>query len=345
MAKTLGELADHVGGRVVGDPDVVVRRMAAIGDAQEGDLTFLSNPRYAPALARTGATAAIVGPGVTLGTGNYVICDNAYLAFARAASLLGEPAPKQAMGVDPLACVSGSAVLGEQVSLGPFVTVEAGCRLGNRVVLMPGVYLGPDVTVGDDTVLHPNVAVYHGCEVGRRVTLHANVVIGSDGFGFAPDGERYEKIPQMRAAILGDDVSIGANTTVNRGALRETIVGHGCKIDSSCVISHGVQIAPHALLVSHVGVSGTVNIGRHVTLAGQVGVAGHLTIGDNVRVGAQSGVSHDLAPDAEYLGTPARKIADARRTEAVCSRLPALREEVRRLTREVGALSRRLDKG
>jgi len=221
--------------------------------------------------------------------------------------------------------------------------VGDGCTIESGVTLMPGVVLGAGVRVGDDSILHANVVVGYGCAIGRRVVVHPNATIGSDGFGFAPDGERYEKIPQLRSVVIGDDVSIGANTTINRGALRDTVIGEGCKIDSACVISHGVRIGPNSLIVSHVGISGTVTVGRHVTLAGQVGVAGHLTIGDNVRVGAQSGVNHDLPADEAYLGTPAREVVDARQIAAVVGRLPELREQVRDLMRQVAEVTRKLD--
>ena len=342
MKKTLRELADNVGGRVIGDGAVLIGRMAAIEDAGQGDITFVSNPKYIPRIGDTGASAVIVSPELARGGKNFLVCENPYLAFAQIAGLLSEPPPRQRPGIDARAAVSPDASLGEGVSAGAFVTVEAGCVVGARVVLMPGAYLGPNVSVGAGSVLHPNVCVYHGCRIGERVTLHANATVGSDGFGFAPDGERYEPIPQRRIAIVEDDVSVGANTTVNRGALRDTVIGRGSKIDSCCVISHGVRIGENCLVVSQVGVSGTVTIGRNVTLAGQVGVAGHLTICDNVRVGGRAVVTGDLDEPGDYLGFPARPRAHAALSLAAATRLPEMRRELQALRRRIEDLERRL---
>lgn len=340
--RTLREIAEIVGGRVVGPGDVVIHGMAGVDEAGPGDITFVSNPRYEPWIERSRAAAVIVAPGGERGRGSFLVCPNPYLTFARVAALFGEAPPTPRPGTDPLARVSPSARLGRDASVGPFVTVSEGCVVGDRVVLSPGTFLGRGVEIGDDAFLHPNVCVYHGCRVGRRTILHANVAIGSDGFGFAPDGERYEPIPQRGIAIVGDDVSVGANSVVNRGALRDTVIGEGCKIDSCCVISHGVRMGPHCLLVSQVGVSGTATLGRHVTLAGQVGVGGHLTLGDNVRVGGKSAVLKSLPEEGDYLGIPARPLEETQRARAAGVRLPRMREELRDLRRRVDELERLL---
>ncbi|HRU06119.1 MAG TPA: UDP-3-O-(3-hydroxymyristoyl)glucosamine N-acyltransferase [Candidatus Brocadiia bacterium] len=341
MTKTLQELAASVGGQVKGNPKAAIRRVAAIVDAGPGDLAFVSNPKYVNRIATTKATAVIVPPALAREEGNFLICANPYLAFARIAAIFGPLPPRPEPGVHPTAVVHPTARLGAGVSVGPHATIEARCVVGDEAVLMAGVYLGQNVEVGAQTVLHPNVCVYHGCRLGKRVVVHANTVIGSDGFGFAPDGERYEPIPQTGVAIVHDDVSIGASSVVNRGALNDTVIGQGCKIDSCCVISHGVRLGPHCLIVSQVGISGSVTVGRNVTLAGQVGVAGHLTIGDGARVSGKSAVVGDLAPGRDYMGIPARPMAQAQRVRALTHRLPALQAQIKALTKEVEELKKR----
>jgi len=342
MEKTLRELAALVGGEVVGDGDAVIRRVAAIDRAGQGDITFVSNVKYEPQAATTRATAVIVPPRLRHVQRNLLVCDNPYLAFARVLEAMTEAPSFARIGVDPSACISPSARLGRDVSIWPRVHVGHEAAVGDRTILMPGVYVGRACRIGCDTVLHPNVVLYHGTVVGDRVILHANVSVGSDGFGFAPDGERYHKIPQAGITVIEDDVSVGANTTINRGALGNTIIRRGCKIDSQVIISHNVDVGENTIIVSQVGLSGTVRVGRHVTLAGQVGVAGHLEIGDNVMVAGQSGVNHSLAPDQVYLGSPARPIAEARKGLAVLARLPELRADVRALTARLEAIEKRL---
>ena len=338
MAKALQELAEFVDGEVVGDGTTLIERVAGIAQATDGDITFVSNPKYESRAKDCKASAIIVSPKLRDLGRNLLVCGNPYLAFAKIVGLLMERPQAHPKGVDPMATVSLTASLGDDVSIYPYVHVGDNTVIGDRVTLMPGVCVGPDCRIGNDTLLHPGVVLYHGTTVGERVLLHANVVVGAEGFGFAPDGPHYHKIPQVGVAVIEDDVSIGANTTICRGALGRTIIRRGCKIDSQVVISHNVDVGEDTLMVSQVGVSGTVEIGKHVILAGQVGVAGHLEIGDNAMVGGKSAVTHDLAPNKGYLGVPARPIAEERRISASLPKLPQMREKLRDLEKRLNQL-------
>ncbi len=341
--RKLSEIARHVGGEVMGDGEVEIVGIRPIHTAVEGDLAFVSNPQYEKDLCSTKASGVIVGPHLSRSRGiNLIVCENPYLAFAKAVELIVETPARQPHGIDPGACISPSAQVGESPSIWPFACVGDGATIGDGVTLMPGAYVGEGCLIGNDTILHPGVKIYHGSRIGKRVVLHANVVIGSDGFGFAPDGDEYYPIPQVGRTIIEDDVSVGANTTINRGALEDTIIRRGTKIDSHVVISHNVEIGENGLVVSQVGISGTARLGKHVTLAGQVGVVGHVTIGDDVTVGAQSGVNRSLHAGETYLGTPARPIKEARRSLAVLAKLPQLRREVKALEQRLGDLERRV---
>jgi len=338
MAFTLQELADHVGGKVVGNPATEILRPNTIEEAGEGDITFVSNEKYAKLLESTKASAIVVSPEHAEMVGTAVVSENPYLAFAQIVEHMVGYRPRPEPGIHPAAAVSESATLGKDVSVGPYAVIAEDVSIGDRVAIYPGVFIGPKCTVGEDTVIYPNAVIYNDTVIGRRVIIHANVTLGSDGFGFAPDGEAYYKIPQVGHAILEDDVSIGANTVINRGALKYTIIRKGCKIDSNCVISHNVDVGDNTLMISQVGISGTVTIGKHCLFAGQAGVAGHLAIGDNVAIGAQSGVTHDLPGGKTYLGSPAAPIGQARKRYASYNKLPSLMKHIRDLEKRIEAL-------
>ena len=344
MGVKLKELAALVGGEVVGDPELVIERVAPIEVAQPGDITFVANRKYVPCTRTTKASAIIVSPEFRQLKRNLIVTQNPYLAFARAVGILMEEKGGRTPGIHPAAVVSPDARIGRDVVVGPHVTVEGGAHIGDRVTLMAAVYIGRGASVGDDTVIHPNAAVYHGVRVGCRCIIHANVTLGSDGFGWAPNGQGYERIPQVGATVVGDDVSIGANSVINRGALGNTSIGNGTKIDSLVIISHNVEVGENCLFVSQVGISGTVKIGNHCSFGGQAGVAGHLTIGDNVQVAGQAGVSHHLESNGTYFGSPARPIREMRRAVAAFRRLPELRDEIRHVQKRMTEITALLDR-
>ena len=338
MAMTLEELARRVGGEAKGDLSLQIHSVKPMDAAGPGSITFLTNPKYIPQLDTTQASAVIVSKEFADLDKDLLITDNPYLAFARAAGLLMERKFPPAPGRSDAAIVHPEASVGEDVCFYPSVHVDKNAAIGDRVALYPGVFVGQECEIGDDTIVFPNTVFYPRSIVGQRCVIHANCTIGSAGFGYAPDGRKWEKIPQVCRAVIGDDVEIGANSVVNRGAARDTVVANGTKIDSFVIISHGVQVGQDCLFVSQAGVSGTVTIGDHCTFGGQVGIAGHLTIGDDVSVGGQSGIKGDLAAGKEYLGSPALEIARTRRVYMTMARLPEMRSQVRGLARAVEEL-------
>src|SRR5438093_7545505 len=271
---TLEDLAARLGGRVAGVSALWVDGIAPLQTAGPRDLSFLSNRRYLSQARATRAAAVVVGPGIELPGKTLLVMPDPYLALATLLEIFHPPSP-------PAAGVSAEALLGPDCRLGRGVTVMRGavlgdrCRVGDRSVLMPGVVLGDDVSLGEETTLHPHVVVYDRCVVGSRVIIHAGTVIGSDGFGFARDGRRHRKIPQVGNVIVEDDVEIGANVTVDRATFGSTVIGRGTKIDNLVQIGHNVEIGENSLLVAQSGISGSTRLGRSVILAGQSGAVGH----------------------------------------------------------------------
>ncbi|HHT9155394.1 MAG TPA: UDP-3-O-(3-hydroxymyristoyl)glucosamine N-acyltransferase [Candidatus Tripitaka sp. YC43] len=344
---TLGELARSLGGKVVGNKGISIRGVMTIDEAREGDITFIANEKYSKKLATTRASAVIVSPALSGqpsgGHGSrpaLLVTENPYLAFARAVDLF-RPEEVHPKGIHPTATISPTARLGQEVSIYPRVFVGERTRLGDRTVLMPNVYVGEDCQLGEDTILYPNVVIYPGTVIGKRVRIHSNTVIGSSGFGFAPEEEGYFPIHQVGNTILEDEVEIGANTTIQRGALGATRIGRGTKIGSQVQIAHNVEIGENTLLIGQVGIAGSAKIGSRVILAGGVGVVGHVTVGDDVKVGARSGVTNDLPSGGTYLGYPAEPIKKMRRTQVAMHRLPAMMELLRSLKRQIAEIEKR----
>ena len=323
MSLTLDELAAEIGAEVVGDGSVRVSSVATLEDAGPGQVSFLSNARYARQLETTRASAVIVARSMRPGRVTLLKTADPYYAFSRAVVKLHGYRRPPHEGVHPAAHVDPTATVGE------------------GSVLYPGVYVGPRARVGRDCILYPNVVVYDDCVLGDRVILHAGTSIGHDGFGHAthkgPGGVAvHHKIPQVGNVIVEDDVEMGANCSVDRATLGSTVIGRGTKFSNGVSIGHGAKIGPHGLVVGLVGVAGSTKIGHHATLAGQVGVAGHIEIGDGVTVGAQSGVINDVESGSTIVGSPAMPAGHARRVYTVFSQLPELLERIKELERRVG---------
>jgi UDP-3-O-[3-hydroxymyristoyl] glucosamine N-acyltransferase len=234
--------------------------------------------------------------------------------------------------------------LGQDVSIAPFVSIGDGVTLGDRVTLMTGTILGDGVTIGADSLLHPRVTILEGCTLGQGVIVHSGAVIGSDGFGYAFDGEKHRKIPQLGTVVIEDEVEIGANCTIDRGALGETRICRGVKIDNLVQVAHNVVVGEHSILVAQVGISGSTRLGRHVVLAGQVGVAGHLELGDGVRVGAQSGIPNSVPAGQTLTGYPAQPHKEWLRTMAALPKVPDLIKKIKRLEKRVASLTQAVAK-
>jgi len=328
MNKTLKELAEWVGGTVIGDGNVVISGVGAISEAHPGEITFIGSPKYLPMLSTTGASAVIVPPDVKQGDKPLLSVANPYLAFAKILTLFTQK-PYHPKGIDPQTWISPTARIGKDVTVYPFVCIGDRCSIGDRVTLYPGVSVGEDSSIGDESILHAHVSLYPGTVIGKRVILHSGVVIGSDGFGYVKEGKKNVKIPQVGRVEIEDDVEIGANTTVDRAALGKTVIHRGVKIDNLAQIAHNVVIGEDSIIVAQVGISGSTKVGSNVTLGGQAGLTGHITIGDNVMVAAKSGVMNDLAPNAAYMGAPAIPHREQMRVISATLKLPEMKKTLK----------------
>jgi len=310
----------------------VVSGVAALDEAGPGQVTFLSNPKYARKARETKASAIISKEAIPGAGCAFLLTPDPYFAFACAVEQFHPPV-RPAAGVSPQASVHRDAVLGNGVHVGPFAVVSEEAVLGDRVALYPGAYVGRGATVGDESVLYPGVTLYEGVRVGKRVILHAGCVIGSDGFGFAPTPEGYRKIPQVGTVEIGDDVEIGANTTIDRAALGVTRIGPGTKLDNLIQVGHNVQIGRDTVIAALVGIAGSCRIGNRVMIGGQSGLAGHLEVGDGVMLGAKTGVAVSLSSDETrtWSGVPAMPHRTWLKMVTLLPRLPELFRRVKRL--------------
>ena len=341
--KTLSELAEKVGGKVIGDERTVIHRVASIEEAGPGEITFVANPRYQPLLASCKASAVIVGPGMAPTTDSesrnaYLEASDPYVAFAKILQLFN-PSASWSRQVSPQAAIDPAAELESAVTVFPHVFVGKGARVGARSVLFPGVFLGERVQVGQDCVLHPNVVVRDGCRIGNRVILHPGVVIGSDGFGYAEEGDQRVKIPQVGIVEVGDDVEIGANTTVDRATLGRTLIGRGVKIDNLVQIAHNVVVGDNSVIAAQAGIAGSTRIGRDVMLGGKVGIINHLAIGDGARIGPGSGILRSVPPGAiRSSGLDAAPHREWLKVVTLLPQLPKLWKAVSQLEKKVAGL-------
>jgi len=333
MQIRLGELAARLGVSLRGDGEVVVDHVAQLDSAGVGSLSFLGDPAYRAHLATTGASAVILKASDARSDVQVpvLLSDNPYLTFAHAARLL-HPYPEVVGGIHPSAVVDSAAVVDPSAWIGPLTVLEAGVVVGPRVFVGPGCILGEGVEVGADSRLVARVTLCAGTRVGERALIHPGAVIGREGFGFAKDGERWVRIPQIGGAVLGDDVEIGANTSVDRGAIGDTVIGHGVKLDNHIQIGHNVVVGDNTAMAANTGISGSTRIGRNCTIAGAVGMAGHLEIGDNVHFTGMAMVTRSFKEPGVYSsGIPAMPSADWRRNAARFRHLDELTRRVKQL--------------
>jgi len=340
MAVTLAELAQRFGGTVRGDPGVPIERAAPLHRAGPRDIAFVAGARYTDALKTTRAGAVILAPHAAEAyAGNALVTDNPHLCFARVAQHL-HPPPAPPPGVDATARVAAGARVAPSAHVGPFAVVEEGAEIGERAVIGPGCYVGRHTHVGEESHLVAHVVLAHGCRLGRRCRVHAGAVIGADGFGYTRDGARWEKVPQLGAVVVGDDVEIGANTTIDRGALDDTVIGDGVKLDNQVHIAHNVRIGEHTAVAAQVGIAGSTTIGRRCTLGGQAGIIEHLTIADDVHITACSLVTGSIAQAGTYSASVKAQPAEVWRRNA--ARLHRLDELARRLQALESALEKNI---
>jgi UDP-3-O-[3-hydroxymyristoyl] glucosamine N-acyltransferase len=343
QSRTVTELAEYLGGVVHGNGETRISGLGALETAGPEALTFLANPKYAAKVAETSAGALLMAPGGERYGRTAIEVANPYLGFAKLLTLF-YTAPHQPLGVLPGAVISHTAVIGEGSSIYPGAVIGANVTIGKRSVIHPGAVLYDNVSIGEECVIHATAVIRERCRIGNRCIIQPGAVIGSDGFGYAPDGRGYYRIPQIGIVVLEDDVEIGANSCIDRAAIDITRISRGTKLDNLVQIAHNCQIGEDCMIVSQVGISGSTKIGNHVTLAGQVGVAGHLSIGDNVLVGAQAGVPSSLAANAAYSGTPCMPHKEWLKSSIVAPRLPEMKKSISALEKRIAELEAKLTK-
>lgn len=341
MTLTTAEIATRLKGSVEGNDKAEITGLAGIREAKKGQLSFVSTPRYAAAAATTLASAVIVGRDWNRPCSATLIrVDNPETAFAEAATWFAPPPIPPQRGIHQTAIVSGDAKIGEEVSIGPYCVVESGVRMGARCVVSAFCYIGNGTEIGDDCKFYPHVSIREYTRIGNRVVIHNGSVIGSDGFGYVQEGVIRRKIPQTGVVVIGNDVEIGANVTIDRARFGETRIGNGVKMDNLIQIAHNVIVGDNCVIVAQAGVSGSTVIGDRTVIAGQVGIVGHLTIGSDVIIGAQSGVSKDVPSGSYMFGYPAAPYDKISKIHAHMMRLPELKEKILNMEKRLALLEK-----
>ena len=326
MQFTAKQIADFIGGRVEGNENATVSTFAKIEEGKEGSITFLSNPKYTPYIYETKASIVLINEDVQLEkpvSATLIRVKNAYECVAKLLQMYAASLPKKT-GIHPLAFVSESAQIGKDVYIGPFT------------------FVGEGVKIGDGSIINPNVTIYDGCQIGKNVTIHAGSVIGADGFGFAPNTEGYEKIPQLGIVILEDNVEIGANTCIDRSTMGQTVIHKGVKLDNLIQVAHNCEIGENTVMSAQVGMAGSTKIGSWCMVGGQAGFAGHIHVADKTMVGAQCGVINNTKGNGENLiGSPAMDPKDFFKAKALYRRLPDMYKEISALRKEIEELKKK----
>ncbi len=333
MAVTLAALAELTHATLRGNPSTEIRGVAGIQNARPGEIALAADTRYASLVAKTAAAALVVGEAFDAATTPLplLVAAEPLRAFEIIADHLCPPPTAPEPGIAPSAIVARDAEIGPGVAIQAYCVVESGAAIGAGTVLRPLVFVGRGARIGERCVLHPHVAVLDRCVVGSRVVLHSGVVIGADGYGYETRDGVHHKIPQRGIAEVGDDVEIGANSTVDRARYGRTLVGTGTKIDNLAMVAHNVVVGEHGLLVAQCGIAGSTVLGHHVTVAAQAGIAGHIEIGDGAIVGAKAGVMRNVPPGKVVLGSPAQEIEKERHCLVLHQKLPDLMQRIRHL--------------
>ncbi len=333
MQFTAAQIALIINARVEGNPDAVVGSFGKIEEAQPGQLAFLANPKYEDHLYTTAASIIIINESQELKQpvdATLLRVQDAYSAFAILLSKYQEMIAQQMTGIQEPSYISKSAKLGDNIFIGAFTYLGEAVKIGNNVKIYPNVYIGNNVQIGDNSILHPGVRIYHDCVVGKNVNIHAGTVIGSDGFGFAPQSDgSFKKVPQIGNVIIEDHVEIGANSTIDRATMGSTLIKSGAKLDNLIQVAHNVEVGHHTVIAAQAGVSGSTKIGNNVMIGGQAGIVGHIQIADNAKINAQSGVSKSIkTPNTSVTGSPAFDYTSALRSQAVTRNLPELEKRI-----------------
>lgn len=329
------QIAQIINGRIEGDHSVLVSSFGKIEEAKEGQLSFLANPKYEDYLYRTKASVIILNEHYELKQpvqATLIRVPDAYTAFATLLTKYQEIQQQQLTGIQEPSYISKTAQVGEQVFIGAFSYIGENVKLGTNTKIYPQVYIGDNVTIGDNCVIYPGVKIYHDCKLGNSITVHGGTVIGSDGFGFAPQADgSFKKVPQIGNVVIEDFVEIGSNATIDRATIGSTLIKQGAKLDNLIQIAHNVEVGNSTVIAAQAGVSGSTKIGNGVMIGGQAGIVGHIQLGDGAKVNAQSGVSKSIDAGKAVTGSPAYDYTAALRSQAVSRKLPDLEKRVKEL--------------
>ena len=340
MQFTAAQIAMMINGKVEGNADVAVASFGKIEEAQKGQLSFLANPKYEEFLYSTAASIIIINETQELKQqidATLIKVPDAYTAFASLLDKYQQIQRQQLNGIQQPAYVAATAKIGENVFIGAFAYIGENVIVGNGAKIFPNTYLGDNAVVGENSILHPGVKIYHDCLIGKNVTIHAGTVIGSDGFGFAPQADgTLKKVPQIGNVIIEDGVEIGANATIDRATIGSTLIKSGAKLDNLLQIAHNVEVGNNSVIAAQSGISGSTKIGNNVMIGGQVGIVGHIKIADGTKINAQSGVSKSIkTPNSAVTGSPAFDYTAALRSQAASRNLPELEKRVIELEKKL----------
>ena len=336
------QIADFIGGRVEGDDNAKVNTFAKIEEGVPGAISFLSNPKYTHFIYETKSSIVLINEDMKLEQPvetTLIRVANAYEAVAKLLQLYESTKPKK-KGIDPMAGIAPSAQVADDVYIGAFAVVGEGAVVGKGSQIYPHTVIGDGVKVGEGCLFYPNVTIYQGCKIGNHVTIHAGSVIGADGFGFAPNAEGYDKIPQIGIVIIEDNVEIGANTCIDRSTMGSTIIRKGVKLDNLIQVAHNCEIGENTVMSAQVGLAGSTKVGAWCMFGGQVGVAGHIQIGDKTFLGAQSGVPGSIKGNQTLIGTPPMEPKAYFKSQAIFRRLPDMYKQLAELQKQMDELKK-----
>jgi len=344
MEILLSEIAKLVNGRVKGDLKKKIYGVAPFEYATDDDITFVDSAKLAKKISETKAGAVIVPMDVEAASNNIVQVENPRIAFTKVMNIF-HPVSKPKTGISTSAHIGENLICGKEVSIAPFAVIGNDVTIGDGVVLHSGVSISDNVKIGNNTLIYPNVTILERCRIGSRVIIHAGSVIGSDGFGFAPDGEKYYKIPQTGIVQIDDDVEIGAGNTIDRATFGKTWICRGVKTDNLVQIAHNVTVGEDTVIVAQTGIAGSTTIGRHTAISGQVAIVGHITVGDNVQIAGQAGVAKSVASGEVVSGTPAIPHRLWLRVQSVIPKLPELKRKLSEIEKRLKTIEEKQEKG
>lgn len=338
MNFTAAQIAQWAGGEIIGNPDVQINDISKIDDAHQGSITFLANPKYTPFVYTTEASVILVSHNFEPERpvkATLIKVDDPYGTLANILEMASKLIYEHPTGVEEPTHVGEGTLIPDDIYIGAFAYIGKNVTLGRGIKIYPQAYIGDNCTIGDNTIIYPGVKIYHGVKIGKRCIFHSGAVIGADGFGFAPVNGHYHKIPQLGIVEIGDDVEIGANTTVDRSTMGSTKIGNGVKLDNLIMIAHNVEVGDDTVMAAQAGIAGSTKVGARCKVGGQVGLAGHIHIGDDVEIGAQSGIQRNIRNGSRVIGSPAVDIGEFARQVVYLKRLGELNNRVDTLEKKI----------